>query len=226
MKLLYHTLALKNILSHGTPSDDFSFSNRLIAHFLKVARAKLIEQKADKYHFISDQSYQSLCVDLVPSSYHNCCDTDVDTCQILKSIDIIPKFLNSRWDNFLKAMDLTGNVIPEFNLTQNKFSKYALYKPTTGWFLHDNHLYIINNVVLEKVLLNALFDDPSVVSLINCSSTTGNCNDPFDEEFPIDSDLVDPMYKMAMSFLLQGMQLPKDLENDTKDSSQVATAHR
>lgn len=96
MTLLDHVYALKNILSHGPSSDDFSFSNRLIAHFLQVSRAKLIEQKADKYYHISDQSYQSLCVTLAPANFHNCCSAADLDCKILKSTLPIPKFLNSR----------------------------------------------------------------------------------------------------------------------------------
>lgn len=129
MTLNVHVYAIKNLLSHGPVSDDFSYSNRLIAHFLQVSRANLIEKKADKYHFISDQSYQSLCVSLELSSFHNCCDKPDQDCKILKSTTPIPKFLNSRWGNFLKVLDLSGRVIPEYNLTQNRYSKYSLVGP-------------------------------------------------------------------------------------------------
>lgn len=96
MTLLEHVYAIKNLLSQGPSSDDFSYSNRVIAHFLQVSRAKLIERKADKYRFISDQSYQSLCVDLELGNFHNCCDKADLECKILKSVKPIPKFLNSR----------------------------------------------------------------------------------------------------------------------------------
>lgn len=221
MTLLEHVYAIKNLLSHGPSSDDFSYSNRLIAHFLQVARAKLIEVKADKYHFISDQSYQSLCVDLELSNFHNCCEKDDLECKILKSVNPIPKFLNSRWGNFLKVMDLSGRVISELNLTQNRYSIYALTKTKTGWFLHDNHLYVVNNKYLETVMLNALFDNPEEIYQKNCATSGTNCSDFMDEQFPIDSDLIEAMYKLALQMLMVGMRNPTDIENNAKDTQTI-----
>ena len=114
MTLLEHVYAVKNLLAHGPAPDDFSYSNRLIAHFLKVARARLIQNKADKYSFISEQSYQSLCINLTKSNFHNCCEAPDSECQVLKSTIEIPRFLNSRMGNFLKVMDLEGRVIEEY----------------------------------------------------------------------------------------------------------------
>lgn len=94
--LLEHVYAVKGILSHGPSSDDFSFSDRLIAHFLQVARARLVEQKIDKYHFISEQTYQDWCVDLELSNFHNCCTGPNLDCKVLRSTIEVPKFLNSR----------------------------------------------------------------------------------------------------------------------------------
>lgn len=96
MTLLDHVYATKNLFSRGVASDDFPLSNRLIAHFLQIGRALLIEQKTDKYHFISEQSYQSLCVNLELSQFHNCCNDVELECRVLKSTIAIPKFLNSR----------------------------------------------------------------------------------------------------------------------------------
>lgn len=224
MTLLEHVYAVKNILAHGAPSDDFSYSNRLIAHFLRVARSFLIEKKIDKYNVISDQSYQDLCLTLEEADYHNCCDfvTVSDECKLMKSTAAIPKFLNSRWGNFMKVTDLVGNTIPETTMTQSRFSIYALSPKAsiqTGWFMHDNYLYVINNSFLEKVLLNALFDNPAEIHDLNCAVTETNCSDFQDEEFPIDSDLVQPMYTITIEFLLKGMQLPKDNENDAADQT-------
>lgn len=97
MKLIEHIYAIKNVLAHGAASDDFNLSDRLIAHYLQVARARLIEQKIDKYYYISEQSYQDLCLDLALSSFHDCCDIpELEECKIMKSVMEVPKFLNSR----------------------------------------------------------------------------------------------------------------------------------
>lgn len=96
MTLKYHVYALRGLLSKGAASDDTSFSLRLIAHYLNVARALLTEQKADKYTYISEQSFQSLCVPMALGTFHNCCDYPGANCQVLKSVTPLPKFLNTR----------------------------------------------------------------------------------------------------------------------------------
>lgn len=217
MTLLEHVYAVKIMIANGIPSDDFPYSDRLISHFLGVTRALLTERKIDKYHFISEQSYQSLCVDLEKSNFHNCCQAGDNDCQILKSTLEIPKFLNSRWGNYMKVMDLEGRVIPEISLTQSRFSEYALAPRQTGWFMHDNHLYIVHNKVIETVLLNGLFDNPATVHALNCPTTESNCVDFFDTEFPIDVDLIDPMYKMTIDYLDRSSRRPNDIENNAKN---------
>jgi hypothetical protein len=206
----------------GPSSDDFSFDNRLIAHYLQIVRSTLLERKIDKYHFISEQSYQDLCLTLEESNFHNCCDGPDTDCKILRSTLVLPKFLNSRWGAHIKVMDLEGNVIPELSMTQNKFSKYASSKAKNiGWFIHNNYMYVLNNKVLSRILANGLYNDPQQVALINCQSSAGNCPELFDEEFPMDSDLVDSMYKMVLEYLMKSRMYPKDLENDAKDLSQI-----
>ena len=218
MTLLEHVKATKILLAHGNPSDDFSYSNQLIAHFLKVSRAKLTEQKIDKYNAISPQSLQSLCLSLESSNFHNCCNAPDTECQVLKSVDPIPRMLNSRWGHFMRVLDLEGRVIPEYTLTQNRFAKYSLTGASFGWFLHDNHLYIINNSFLETVLLDALFDNPQEIHELRCTTTT-ECADFMSEEFPIDSDLIDAMYRLTVDLITRSMSLPKDEEQDAKDQT-------
>lgn len=121
-------------------------------------------------------------------------------------------------------MDLSGRVIPEFTQTQNRYAVYALNQPKTGWFLHDNHLYIVNNKVLDTVLLNALFDNPDDIHQENCATNSdGSCEDFMSQQFPIDSDLIDDMYKMTFETLVKSRMLPIDIENNAKD---VETSRR
>lgn len=96
MTALEHIYAIKNILSHGPTSDDFSYSDRLILHFLQVSRGILVEQKIDKYYYISEQTYQDWCATLELSSFHDCCNGPDLDCKVLKSTLPLPKFLNSR----------------------------------------------------------------------------------------------------------------------------------
>jgi hypothetical protein len=96
MTLNEHVYAIRNLMSKGVSTNDAHFSLRLIAHFLNAARAILTERKADKYVYISEQTFQSLCLDLELSSFHNCCTLPAQKCKVLRSKIKIPKFLNAR----------------------------------------------------------------------------------------------------------------------------------
>lgn len=223
MILKEHLFAIRDLISKGPASDDSAYSLRFLAHLLNVARATLTEQKADKYSYISEQSFQSLCIPLQLGNFHNCCEvTDVE-CKVLKSVDPLPKFLNARWGDFAKVMSLTGEVIPKTSPTLNKYSEYTITNviPKIGWFIHDNHLYIINNKKLEMVLLNCLFDDPVQIKTLNCSNDTtqATCPDWYDEEYPIDPDLIRPAYLLVLDLILNSRKLPpNDSANDAQDS--------
>lgn len=114
-------------------------------------------------------------------------------------------------------MDLEGTVLPEIRLTQNRFSEYALIPSKTGWFLHNNYIYLVNNKVLTNIILNALYNDPEQIHELNCPGTGPDCPTFMGEEFPIDSDLVDSMYKVALDLLLLAYRQPIDTENNSKD---------
>lgn len=130
MTLLEHTYAIRNLLTKGPASKDTRISLELIAHFLKVSRALLTEQKADKYNFISEQSFQSLCVPLVKGSLHNCCDYPASKCLLLKSSSPIPKTLSTRWGDLSKVTTLSGEVLSKTSVTANKLAKYSLTNKT------------------------------------------------------------------------------------------------
>lgn len=220
MTLAQHIYAVKNIVANGPASDDSPFSERLVAHFLQITRAYLIERKADRYRFISDQSFQSVCLELEEGSFHNCCNVPELKCTVLKSVIKLPKLLNTKWGNFLKVMDLGGTIISEFNLTNSKFAVHGILPAnvTAGWFLHDGYLYVIHTKKLEKILVNGLFTDSSEIAQINCATGTAtNCADYGSEDFPIDSDLIDAMYKATLEYLLRSTSLPNDLENNARD---------
>jgi len=216
-----HIYAIKNIINKGIASDDSRFSNRLILHFLNVNRALLLKQKIDKYHEISDQSYQSLCIDLVQGFFHNCCDIKIPLdCTILKSTSPLPKLLVSRWGNFIKTMTLDGTIISESNITSNDYSQYSITNKILkdGWFIHDNYLYILNNTKLKKVLVNGLWDDPSAIAGLNCTNNNSDtpCVDENESEYPIDAELVTMLYDITIKQLLSSYQFPQDDATDAR----------
>lgn len=218
MTTLEHVYAVKNLLSHGSSSDDFSYSNALILHFLQVARAKLLKEKADKYQFISELSFQSICMKLELATFHDCCEGPTD-CKVLKTVNNIPTILNSRWGDMIKVMDLSGKVIPKASKTQDRLSEFSLTNQNpVSYYVYDGKIVINNNTSLESIIVNGIFSNPSEPIEISCSTSTNTqCKGYLEEEFPIDSDLISAMYSLTIGFL-QSTQI-KDNEQDAKDST-------
>lgn len=120
-------------------------------------------------------------------------------------------------------MTLTGEVISKGTTTMNKYAEYTISNttPKASWFIHDNHLFVLNNTFLEVVLLNSLFDNPVLIESLNCASnsTGATCPDWLDAEYPIDPDLVKPAYDMVLQFFFNSFKLPpNDTSNDVVDN--------
>jgi hypothetical protein len=119
-------------------------------------------------------------------------------------------------------MTLTGDVISKTSPTLDKYSSYTITNSPAkvGWFIHDNHLYIKNNKFLAKVLLNSLFDNPTEISALNCpENSEGTCPAWYDNEYPLDPDLVGPAYDMVLETIYRTYNLPpQDTNNDAQDN--------
>ena len=217
MTTLEHIYAIKNIINRGIASDDSRISNRLILHFMNISRGMLLEQKLDKY--ISMQDFQSLCIDLAGGSYHNCCDIKIPTdCTILKSTIKLPQLLSARWGSFIKVTTLDGTILGETNITQSKNAKYSLTNnsPKTGWFIHDDYLYVINNTKLKKLLINGLWSNPESIAKYNCPDNQPCFSDL--TEYPISPDLIPAMYQMVLKFISTSYSFPEDNVSDASAS--------
>lgn len=220
-----HIYAVKNIINKGPASDDSRFSNRLIAHFLKQARVLLIKQKLDKYHGLSDQTYQTICVDLSLSTFHECgCIPYKVPCLVLKSNCTLPKEVVCRWGTSLKVMKADGTVIPKVSNTRQMLRQFALNGPVMGWLINNGKLFIIGgtNTRLKKVLISAIWEDPETLASCEVCDNNGNpvtpsCEDPENITFPIDSDIVFAMYGLTIQMLDTGLQHPEDVQNNASD---------
>lgn len=218
--LLHHIYSIQNIVNKGIASDDKVFSDRLVAHWLKTARSVLLKQKLDKYHPISDLSFNTLCVPLELTTYSdcNCLPPDLG-CQILRSTCKIPQDLVSRHGTSIQIKYLDGTVMSKTYPTQNKWAKYSLAKNylVDGWFIEDGYVHVVNNKRLPLVLAKAIWEDPEIVAnFCTCAGTTDPCYDIQEDNFPIDAELVLPMYELTLKLAGYALGMPKDEENNAR----------
>lgn len=173
---------------------------------------------------LSDLNFQTFCLDLVPSNFHDCeCIPDVFGCQILKSVQEVPPYLLSKFRHYVELRYLDGRKLSNTSYSNFVFNQHSLASSDTPtWFLFDRHVYVTNTLSLKKVLLRAVFEDPEVVILENCQSADSDSPcDPYAEEFPIDGDLVLPMYQMTIETLRLAYGMPEDKENNAADVQTV-----
>jgi len=228
--LLEHVYAIQHLLNKGVPSDDTRVRSRLVEHYLKTTRSRLIKQKLDRQRYISKTNYQSICVPLEVDDYHDCtCIADEFDCKVLKSTCKIPKEIVGAMGSSMSIRFVDGTVLPTGTPTRHKYASLSLSQADATepfWFMENQKLIIFNKLDLPVVMVRAIWEDPvKLEGFCNCSAdgtlTNDPCYDQREDEFPIDSDLVDPMYRLTMEFLTQMFRFPEDNENNAKSVENI-----
>lgn len=214
-----HVYAVQNIVNKGRKSDDAPFSNSLILHFMDLSRNLLLERKLNNRRFVSPFNYQEFCVPMCESSWVDCCGAPDLGCKILKSVSEIPDAIASKTQFYLKAYMFSGQEIGQTTFSVFKKRKWSLTKKNkAGWFISNKHLYVagIPDNLLASVWLKGVFEDPTqAAEFLICDPAT-DCTNTLDTEYPIEGELVDPMYRMVLQYLGVAMKFPIDDVNNAK----------
>ena len=211
-ELIFRVLQFLSINSDDSIQD---FSEEYIYNVLIDKRAFLLKQHyKDARKSVPRSCYQTLNVPLekirvVPDLKYS----EV----LLRSVDKIPEMVDFAQEAGVATtiMSTDYTAIP-FNLVtferlptvgSNRWTKDLLYVA-----LGNERLYLksFNSSFtnLTKVLIFGVFSDPSQVYFAN-----GNEGDYYEEEFPINNSMVDPIIKLTLEELTR-IQRPKDVIND------------
>ena len=213
------TAYIQTILNKGPRSDDSLLSDRAIYFMVKSIRAKLLKQRFDKYNTINEFNYQYIdCVQLERKTLYDCpCMTQ--ECKFMVSKQIIPRYMTTRNDHLIKVFTIDGNEIPFITSKKdiNNF-KHTLTKANKlVAFLHKERLTITGAepTMIKTVTLKILAEDPlEIANFPSCDGTTP-CFDPYYQDFPMDTDLIETLTKMSYDeFARVMMSVPNDLSND------------
>lgn len=215
-----HVYAVLRILNQGVRSDDSSFTPKEVEHHLNMARGTLIKRRMDKKHVLSDNNYLTYCDTLSPSKFFDCdCISHEFDCLILKSSKKIPEYITSQGKISVEVRNpFSGELIDYASLSSTKLAAHSLTaSDTPTWFIHNQYLYVTKTLTLDTVLVRLIPENPDVLRTYqSCSSENGACYDPQDDDYPIDTDLVQPMYKMTLELLAPSLNSPKDTENNAR----------
>jgi hypothetical protein len=222
-----HIFAIQNIINRGAPTDDNRFSSRLIGFYLDVERGLLLKRKLDKYQHISEENFQTICMPLELTSFHDCDCIPNQNCYILRSKYKLPKRINAKWGSTLIVKLFDSSPIGETTvaaLSNNQYSRIPESKnplDNLRFFIFNRYLYIVGSTKLKGVLVFGLFENPSQVENYNiCDSDGVETSDPCysveTDEYPIDIDLVSPLHDMVLRKMGVMQKFPEDNENNAR----------
>lgn len=214
-------------------SDDRFFEEEHIIFLLGKYRAFLLKQRygTDIKKSIPESNYMTICLDLeeIPMEEQGLCYTGPR----LRSKIEIPTMMKIGTRRLFTMEDFTPIYFTivsrdRFNYVGiNKWLKNIIYA-TKG---PDSRLYLKSanpqHVYLEKVRLNAVFEDFSKTSELACENrqedTDGSGNpqctikDILDRDFPIEEALVPPLIELVIRELTQAIYKPEDTINNAQD---------
>lgn len=216
-----HIYAIQNLLNRGKRSDDAPFSNELIYHFMNQARMLLLKQKADKKQYISSFNLQGFCMPLKEDFWADCCDAPEPPCKMLKGCITIPKAISGRSNLYIKVYYLSGQEIGMTDISAVRFRQYSITKANKpAWLIENDELYITGIPFnrLKRVWVKGMFEDPAALAdITTCNDNDEPCYDAMESPYPIDSELIDPMYRMVLDYLINlGSRSPQDDENNAR----------
>lgn len=189
------------LYSRGVESDDTRLRSRLIYNKLLSVRSKLLTQKINKKQKISSWDYQTLpCIELVKSKGHSC-DLPSTTCGILVSKSKLPRPLQHLSGHLIKSVTTIDRQIKIDEIKNNqaiylKGNKYTSNKPC--YFIEDGFLYVTSLPKIRVVSLIGVFED--LEEVLDFNNESGK--PMLDQEFPIDSGLIEPLIELTVQELI------------------------
>lgn len=214
-----HVAAIRNIISKGAASKDLRISDRLIGHFLNVSRASLIDK------FPSDINWQTICMPMTATTMSSVCpDCELpEGCDtVLKSVDSLPALIGKDAMKCLTVRLIDGTILGKKSLTNNKYSKHSLVIKSNqkqGWFIYNQHLYVISDHNIPLVYVDGLFADPSQINEYTpCTegTPTSTCSDS-SMVYPVDVKAVSTIYDFTLRMLSQAYRFGEDSHADARD---------
>lgn len=214
-----------SLYSKGAQSIDSRLSPRLIYDKLKSSRSRLVILKANKKQSIIGSKQNLNCIKLIRAPKIECPCVPPSGCTFLRSEEPIPKFLESLFGPLTgTVMTLDGSV--NFSLTSRNRIRAQVTERYTGRspraFI-DKYLYILGNSSPKFVsLYGGVFEDPIEIFKLNnrCNGDDDICDDILDSEFPIDSDLVDPLIQLTTEELVTTFaKMRQDVRNNASDDT-------
>lgn len=217
---------IKNIAYGGEQSDDHRVSDHQVAYWVMQTRALLVRQELSTRNKISSSFIQHLHeVDLTSVDIEADSGGTAGTL-ILKSTLRLPETIQRGEKNTIISVETPDGTqtFSETTFFRRKYSSYNKYTGTQSrWYLKDGYLYLTNDLVIDKISVSGIFENPEEAANFNLS----NGSDAFswDDKYPISNSMsntiTDIVLKNKMGIV---RQMPADETNDA-DEKQINETH-
>lgn len=211
------TYSILNKVRQSLTSD----SNLTPAHIkndIIAERADLIKSILDKGTIIDDVLVQDLgCIKLELADAADCCDVSTG-CTVVRTNVEIPQEIKFTRVGPVNKTTKRFNMIPYERVDyvgNGRFTQNDIY----AFHLNDR-IYLKSNdpsiALLEYINIRGIFENPTLVSAFNnCNGNTICYSD--DKDFPMSKWMEKHIRERLLTSYLKSEQLPKDLNNDSKD---------
>lgn len=212
---------IQNIATSGSLTVDFRIEQSQIVFWVNEIRSMLISQAIEKGRDLSNVWIQPItCLALIEVDKSECCDITTN-CKILRTQLQIPETIEVRGMNaIVEVTKPNGDVISRTNNLESKYAKFSKYTGNKSrWFLRNKYIYIINEIYLESININGIFEDPSELSLYTAcdGDTCFNSDSPYPCSLKMANDITNIVFKTKVYPFIQ---MPQDNTNDASNSLQ------
>ncbi len=201
-------------------SDDSVFSDELLFHYLNIVRVRLMRQYLNDNKNISPWMYQRFCIKLCPSTFMECnCEPFKFACTVWRSENPIPRPMLTNSGNIINVSELYGSLITPVTENSSRFLEFRKHKRVFHYLIGDvrgeKYMFIITNTKPPKYIkAEMILEDPSQILYNQCEDEP--CEDIRLLPFPIETHLLDSLYKLTLELMSVAMSTTDDRSNNSE----------
>lgn len=211
---------IRSIATSGSNPDEFRISDEQIGYWIAQTRSMLIGQSLSKHDDLNDTWLNVVtCLSLELADASECCLAP-SGCYVLKTVKKIPSTIDTWKNNWVVSVTTADGIpISKSNQFSNRYQKYNKYTGNSRYYyLKNDYIYIVNEVLLEMVNVTGLFEDPmQLEEYPSCDGTCFSSESAYPVSANMASQITDIIIKTKIQPLL--LQFKQDTVNDGQNKS-------
>lgn len=221
MTIAQHVAALRGLINQFS-DDETPYTDEFLYHLFRSAANLLVLRKREKSNTLPIWDMRYFCVGTESGVAHDCNCVGAG-CNVLKTIYEIPKPIQGKYRPYLKVTTLDNNEIPYIDLNSVEAYQYDQIRKNKIHYSLLNKRVVLWGTDLKRpkaILIGGYFEDISEwagkqLCDADGNSTSASCYNIYNDDYPLDIDLVDTAYQLVLERLRLPLQIPSDRINET-----------